>query len=186
MLVVAVFGLAGYSYQQRMTAASARDEAYSREVAVEARQLRGQDTPLAAQLSLAAYGIARTPEALASVLESAGTPSAARLTDSASVVESVSLNAGHGLLAATAADGTLRLWNVAHPGRPAPIGGPLVSDSSSPLYTTAISPDGTVLAAAGGRQISLWNVADPSRPVPFGKPLAGPADRCTRWRQPGR
>ena len=83
MLVVAVFGLAGYSYQQRMTAATARNDADSREVAVEAGQLRGQDTPLAAQLSLAAYGIARTPEALASVLESSGTPSAARLTDSA-------------------------------------------------------------------------------------------------------
>ena len=46
---------------------------------------------------------------------------------------------------------------------------------SSPLYTTAISPDGTVLAAAGAdRQVSLWNITDPSRPIPFGKPLAGP------------
>ena len=177
VLVVAVFGLAGYSYQQRMTAASARNDAESREVAIAAGQLRGQNTPLAAQLSLAAYGIARTPEALASVLESSGTPSAARLTDSADVVESVSLNPGHGLLAVAAADGTLRLWNVARPGRPAPIGGPLVSNLSSPLYTTAISPDGTTLAAAGAdRKIWLWNITDPSRPIPFGKPLAGPAN----------
>ena len=177
VLVVAVFGLAGYSYQQRMTAASARNNADSREVAIEAGQLRGQDTPLAAQLSLAAYGIARTPGALASVLESSGTPSAARLTDSAGVVESVGLNPGHGLLAVAAADGTLRLWNVARPGHPAPIGGPLVNNLSSPLYTTAISSDGTVLAAAGAdRQVSLWNITDPSRPIPFGKPLAGPAN----------
>jgi WD40 repeat protein/transcriptional regulator with XRE-family HTH domain len=183
VLVVAVFGLAGYSYQQRMTAASARNDADSREVAVEAGQVRGQNTPLAAQLSLAAYGIARTPEALASVLESSGTPSAARLTDSPDLVESVSLNAGHGLLAVAAADGTLRLWNVARPGHPAPLGGPLVNDlhvgvlGSSPLYTTAISPDGTMLAAAGAdRQVWLWNIADPSRPVPFGRPLAGPAN----------
>ena len=176
VLVVAVCGLAGYSYQQRMAAASAREVADSREVAVEAGQVRGQNTPLAAQLSLAAYGIARTPEALASVLESSGTPSAARLTDSSDVVESVSLNPSRSLLAVAAADGTLRLWNVARPGRPASIGGPLVSHLASPLYTTAISPDGTVLAAAGAdRQISLWNIADPSRPVPFGKPLAGPA-----------
>jgi WD40 repeat protein len=179
VLVVAVFGLAGYSYQQRMTAASARNDADSREVAVEAGQLRSQDTPLAAQLSLAAYGIARTPEALASVLESSGTPSAARLTDSPDVVESVSQNPGHGLLAVAAADGTLRLWNVARPGHPAPIGGPLVNDlriGANPLYTTAISPDGTVLAAAGAdRQVSLWNITDPSRPIPFGKPMAGPA-----------
>ena len=177
VLVVAVFGLAGYSYQQRMTAASARNDADSREVAVEAGQLRGQDTSLAAQLSLAAYGIARTPGALASVLESSGTPSAARLTDSSDVVESVSLNPGHGLLAVAAADGTLRLWNVARPGRPTPVGGPLVNDLPSPLYTTAISPDGTILAAAGAdRQVSLWNITDPSRPILFGKPLAGPAN----------
>ena len=177
VLVVAVCGLAGYSYQQRMTAASARNDADSREVAVEAGQVRGQNTPLAAQLSLAAYGIARTPEALASVLESSGTPSAARLTDSPDLVESVSLNPGHGLLAAAAADGTLRLWNMGRPGHPVPLGGPLVKDPVNPLYTTAISPDGTVLAAAGAdRQVSLWNIADPSRPVPLGKPLAGPAN----------
>jgi len=181
VLVVAVFGLAGYSYQQRMQAATARNDAESREVAVEAGQVRGQDTPLAAQLSLAAYGIARTPEALASVLESSGTPLAARLADSPDVVESVSLNPRHGLLAVAAEDGTLRLWNVARPGHPLPLGGPLLGGvpgalGSSPLYTTAISPSGTVLAAAGaGRQISLWSVADPARPVPMGKPLSGPA-----------
>ena len=177
VLVVAVCGLAGYSYQQRMTVASARNNADSREVAVEAGQVRGQNAPLAAQLSLAAYGIARTPEALASVLESSGTPSAAQLADSANVVESVSLNPGRGLLAVAAADGTLRLWNMGRPAHPVPLGGPLVKDLVNPLYTTAISPDGTVLAAAGAdRQVSLWNIADPSRPVPFGKPLAGPAN----------
>ena len=58
------------------------------------------------------------PEARASVLESSGTPSAARLTDSPDVVESVSLNRGRGLLAAAAADGSLRLWNVTKPGHP--------------------------------------------------------------------
>ena len=177
VLAVAVFGLAGYSYQQRMTAASARNDADSREVAVEAGQVRGQNAPLAAQLSLAAYGIARTPDALASVLESSGTPSAARLADSADAVESVSLNPGRGVLAVAAADRTLQLWHVSRPGRPARIGAPLVSNIANPLYTTAISRDGTLLAAAGAdRQISLWNIADPARPLPLGKPLSGPAN----------
>ena len=176
VLAVAVAGLAGYSFQQRMTAAAARNNADSREVAVEAGQVRGQNAPLAAQLSLAAYGIARTPEALASVLESSGSPSAARLIDSPDVVESVSLNRGRGLLAVAAADGTLRLWNATRPGHPVPLGGPLVSDRSSPLYSTAISPSGTMLAVAGaGRQVSLWNLADPARPRPAGPPLTGPA-----------
>ena len=166
VLVVAVFGLAGYSYQQRMTAASARNNADSREVAIEAGQLRGQDTPLAAQLSLAAYGIARTPEALASVLESSGTPSAARLTDSPGVVESVGLNPGHGLLAVAAADGTLRLWNVARPGHPVPIGGPLVNNLGrpSPLVHHGDQPGGDRAGRGRGRPAGL--AVEHRRPVP--------------------
>jgi len=175
VLVVVVVGLAGYSFQQRATAATARDDADSREVAVMAGQLRGQDVPLAAQLSVAAYGIARTPEADASLLESSGTPSAAQLTDAPELVQAVSLSPSHTLLAVAAANGTLRLWNVASPSHPAGVGGPLMNYRDSPLYTTAISPDGKILAAAGaGRTVSLWNITDPGRPIPVGKPLTGP------------
>ena len=45
VLVVAVFGLAGYSYQQRTTAAAARNDADSREVAVEAGGQRRRQDP---------------------------------------------------------------------------------------------------------------------------------------------
>jgi WD40 repeat protein/transcriptional regulator with XRE-family HTH domain len=176
-LVIAVLGLAVYAFQQREAVATARDDADSREVAIEASQVRGQDVPLAAQLSAAAYAIAPTPQAAASLLESSGTASAARLLDSAGVVESVGLSPDRRLLAVAAADGTLRLWNVATPGRPAPVGAPLESDSNAPLYTTSFSPDGRVLAAAGaGRTISLWDVSDPAHPVRLGKPLTGPAN----------
>src|ERR1700722_5153886 len=176
VLVVVVVGLAGYSFQQRATAATARDDADSREVAVMAGQLRGADVPLAAQLSVAAYGIARTPEADASLLESSGTPSAAQLTDSPDVVQAVSLSPSHTLLAVAAADGTLRLWNVASPSHPVPEDGPLMDYRDNPLYTTAISPNGKILAAAGAdHAVSLWNITAPDRPTPLGKPLTGPA-----------
>jgi WD40 repeat protein/transcriptional regulator with XRE-family HTH domain len=176
VLVVVVVGLAGYSFQQRATAGAARDDADSREVALMAGQLRGADVPLAAQLSVAAYGIARTPEADASLLESSGTPSAAQLTDAPDAVQAVSLSPRHTLLAVAAADGTLRLWNVASPSHPARLGGPLANYRDSPLYTTAISPDGKILAAAGAdKTISLWNITDPDRPIPLGQPLTGPA-----------
>ena len=175
VLVIAVVALAGYSFQQRAEASAARDDADSREVAIMAGQVRGQNVPLAAQLSLAAYGIARTPEATASLLESSGTPSAARLIDSPDVVQSASLSPSHALLAVAAADGTLRLWDVASPGHPVPVGGPLVKEGDQPLYTTAFGPGGKILAAAGAdHTVSLWNIADPARPIPFGKPLTGP------------
>jgi len=176
VLVVAVGVLAGYSFQQRHAATVARDDANSREIALEAGQVRGQDAPLAADLSVAAYDTARTPQATASLLESTGAPSAARLLDSAGVVQSVSLSPDHALLAVAAADGTLRLWDVAAPGHPVPVGAPLVRADDSPLYATAFSPDGKILAAAGaGRTVQLWDVSRPAHPVRLGR-LTGPGN----------
>jgi len=177
VLLVAVCGLAAYAFQQRQTAATARDDANSREMAVEAGQVRSLDAPVAAQLSVAAYRTAQTPQAVASLIESTGSPSAERILDSAGVVQSVSLTPDHKVLAVAAADGSLRLWNVARSGHPVPMGGPLAHDSADPLYTTAFSPNGDILAAAGaGRSISLWNVTDPAHPVLLGKPLTGPTN----------
>ena len=65
------------------------------------------------------------------------------------MVQSVSLSPDRRLLAVAAADGTLRLWDVASPGHPVPVGAPLEEASDSPLYATAFSPDGKILAAAG-------------------------------------
>ncbi len=175
VLVVAACGLAAYAFQQRQEAGTARDDANSREIAVEAGQVRGLDASVAAQLSVAAYGMARTPQAVASLIESTGSPTAERILDSAGVVESVSLAPDRRVLAVAAADGSLRLWNVARPGHPESIGGPLEHDTADPLYTTAFSPNGKILAAAGaGRSISLWNVSNPAHPVRLGKPLTGP------------
>ncbi|MGH3191538.1 MAG: hypothetical protein ACRDOL_30695, partial [Streptosporangiaceae bacterium] len=176
VLVVAVGTLAGFAFQQRQAATSARDDANSREIAVEAGQVRGQDAPLAAQLSVAAYDTAHTPQATASLLESSGSPSAARLLDSAGLVQSVSLSPDRRMLAVAAADGTLRLWDVASPGRPVPVGAPLDPASDSPLYATSFSPNGRILAAAGaGRVVQLWDVSRPGHPVRLGR-LTGPAN----------
>jgi WD40 repeat protein/transcriptional regulator with XRE-family HTH domain len=166
VLVLAVAALAGVAFQQRHVATTARDDANSREIALQAGQVRGQDAPLAAQLSVAAYDTARTPQATASLLESTGSPSAARILDSADLVQSVSLSPDHRLLAVAAADGSLRLWNIASPGHPVPVGAPLDRASDSPLYATAFSPDGQILAVAGaGRTVQLWDVGRTGRPV---------------------
>jgi WD40 repeat protein len=176
VLVVAVGTLAGFAFQQRQAATSARDDANSREIAVEAGQVRGQDAPLAAQLSVAAYATAHTPQATASLLESSGSPSAARLLDSAGLVQSVSLSPDRRLLAAAGADGTLRLWDVTSPGHPVSAGAALDPASDSPLYATAFSPNGKILAAAGaGRVVQLWDVSRPGHPVRLGR-LTGPAN----------
>jgi WD40 repeat protein len=185
VLVVLTIGLAGYAFQQRQAATSARDNAtaarntaQSREVAIEADQVRGQNAGLAAQLSLAAYRIAPTADARASLLESSGSPAEARLSDSADVVEAVSLSPDHHVLAVAAADGTLRLWDVTRPGHPVRLGPTLQPrNRNDPLYSVAFSPAGSLLAAAGaGREVVLWNVANPAHPVRLPVALTGPAN----------
>jgi WD40 repeat protein/transcriptional regulator with XRE-family HTH domain len=182
VLVVLTFGLAAYSFQQREAAdtardvaTTARDNADSREVAIEADQIRGQNVSLAAQLSLAAYRIAATSEARSSLLESSGTPAAARLIDSLGVVQAVALSPDHRLLAVAASDGTLRLWDVASPGHPVPVGAPLLRASGAPLYATAFSPNGQVLAAAGeSKTVMLWDVSRSGHPTRITAELTGP------------
>jgi len=175
VLVLATVALAGYAFQQREVATTARNDAQSREVAIEASQIRDQSVSLAGQLSLAAYRIAPTAQARAALLEASGTPAAARLADSADVVQSVSLSPDHRVLAVAAADGTLRLWDVARPARPVPLGRSLTAVDRSPLYTTAFAPNGRLLAAAGtAGTVQLWDVSDPGHPVRLKVPLSGP------------
>ena len=184
VLVIVTVALAGYAFQQREAATSAqdgataaRDTAQSREVAIEADQVRGQSAGLAAQLSMAAYRIAPTADARASLLESTGTPAAARIIDSAGVVQAVSLSPDHRVLAVAAADGTLRLWDVARPGHPVPMGAPLLpANRLEPVYAVAFSPDGSLLAAAGATgTVTLWEMRTAGRPARLGSPLTGPA-----------
>ena len=173
-LAVLSGGLAAYAFQQRHSAAAARNQADSREVALEAEQLLGQDPALAAQLSDTAYRISPTRLALASLLESAAYPVAARFSDTSSLVQAVALTPSRRVLAVAAADGTLRLWNVARPGRPVPLG-PSLTRPGQTLYAAAISPSGGILAAAGAAgTVALWDIADPGHPVPLGRPLTGP------------
>ncbi|MGD0702341.1 MAG: helix-turn-helix domain-containing protein [Trebonia sp.] len=189
VLVVAVAGLTAYAFSQRQDATSAeasairsevgaigeRDQADSREAAFVADQLRNTDPSAAAQLSVAGYRIAQTPQATASLLDASGTSFATEIADSASPVQAVAFSPDHRLLVAAGADGTLRLWNVAVPGHPVAVATLARADKALPLYTAAFSPDGRVIAAAGaGKVVGLWAVSGSGSVVPLGRPLTGP------------
>ncbi len=177
LAVVLLFtaALAGYAMDQRSAMGQQRNQADSRQDAAEAMDLRDQDPTLADQLSLAAYRAAPTTQARGSLLTSSATPLAARLLGPSDAVQSVALSPDHRLLAAAAADGTVRLWDVSQPDHPVSLGGPFVRQRQA-IYAVAFSPDGTVLAAAGASgQVQLWNVARPSRPARLDPTLTGPA-----------
>jgi WD40 repeat protein len=179
-LVLAVAGLSGYAFTQRSaardsegTALRAASTANSRDVAFTADQLRSQDPAVAAQLSASADAFARTPQATASLLESSGAPSVARIDDSAGIVQWVTVSPDRRLLAAAGADGTLRLWNVAEPGHPVLVRGLLPANSAHPLYAAAFSPNGKLLAAAGADHVvTLWTVSG-TKATRLARPLSG-------------
>jgi WD40 repeat protein/transcriptional regulator with XRE-family HTH domain len=173
-LFLVTVGLTAYAFQQRQEANTAKNLAESRTVAVEADEVRPDNPALAAQLSLAAYRITPSAGALASLLESSGVPMAARILDSDRDVQAVALAPSHRLLAVTAADGTLRLWNVSQPGHPYQVDRVCNLGPFNPLYAAAFSPDGDILAAAGADgTVSLYRVTNPRHLVPVGGTLTG-------------
>jgi WD40 repeat protein len=67
-----------------------------------------------------------------------------------------------------------RLWSVADPARPVPLGRPLTGPASYAI-SVAFSPHGGVLAiGSADKTVRLWSVANPARPRPLGSPLTGP------------
>jgi WD40 repeat protein len=77
--------------------------------------------------------------------------------------ESVAFRPDGAILATGADDGTVRLWSLAGPARPAPLA--TLKDSGTYVYTVAYAPDGKTLAAASTDDVTkLWNVASPAAP----------------------
>lgn len=109
------------------------------------------------------------------------TPLGRPLTGPTNTIYSIAFSSDGRLLVAGSADGTVRLWDVANPERPTPVGRALkvpgAAGAGGYVQSVAFSADGRTLAAGTSvKTVWLWNVSRPAAPAAFrGMPLRGPA-----------
>lgn len=168
--------LSAYAFRQRAAATEQRNLAVSRQVAIEANQLRTNDVALAAQLSLAAYRIAPTPEARSSVLDSYAGPAETRIVGPAGVMQTVALTGDGHVMATAGTNSAIQLWDLKQRGRPVAYARPLTGHTDT-VYSVAFSPNSRILASGSGdRTVRLWDVSIPSEALQLGAPLFGPTN----------
>ncbi|MFM9553920.1 XRE family transcriptional regulator [Streptomyces caniscabiei] len=163
VLLVLTTTTAALAVRAQRTADEQRDVVGSQRAADRAAALRTVDPALAAQLSLAAYRLAPTPEARGGVLSTFATPYATRLTGPPGAVTAVAFSADGRVLVTGDSERTVRLRRVPdahHPGAPVTLG-----RLGGPVRTLAVRSDGRLLAAGGeDGTVALWNIGDPRRP----------------------
>lgn len=163
LLVLAVVATT-YAISAQRSTDRQRRIALSQTVASKATTLRRSDPALAAQLSLAAYRLAPTAEARASVLAVFPFPYRQRLSGHTGNLNSVAFSPDSRTLVTTSHDRTALLWDVADPRRPTTAA--VLTTHTGTVNDAAFRPDGQVLATAGwDRTAKLWNVSEPRRPV---------------------
>ncbi|WP_438295549.1 nSTAND1 domain-containing NTPase [Streptomyces sp. HUAS TT7] len=162
VLVAAATTVIAFRAQQNAT--GQRNIALSQKAAAQATVMRAANPALSAQLSLAAYRLAGTPEARGSLLSAFALPYAARLTGHESIVESAAFSPDGRTLATSSDDRTARLWDVTDPHRAIRLA--TLTGHSNAIRSVAFSPNGHALATASDDATTqLWDVADPRRPV---------------------
>ncbi|MGO8891339.1 MAG: toll/interleukin-1 receptor domain-containing protein, partial [Streptosporangiaceae bacterium] len=150
--------------------AQQRNLATYKQTVAEGLQFGSSDTPLAAQLNLAAYHMQGGQDLASLLLSMENTPLSSALAAGTKPVYSVAFTPDSHTLASGDSDGTVRLWDVADPAHPRLLGQPLVSAHA--VYSVTLSPDGRTLAAGDAYgTIRLWNIADPAHPRLYGVPL---------------
>lgn len=164
----------------RTDALDARNNALSRQLALTAAKLRDTDPALAAQISVAGHGIARTTESRSALLESSSSVLPVRFLGGAGPT-ALDVSADGAVVAVSdATDGSVQLFTRTN--------GRLVrakkfmprQRQGVVVYALALSPDGRTLAVGDvDATITLWRVFDPHEPKLLTAPMSasGPVER---------
>ena len=174
LLTVLAVAASAFAFYQRSAAVGQRDQAIYNQVVAEALQFGTSDTTLATQLTLAAYRLQPTQDLASRLLDSENTPLSPPLAAGAGSVNSVAFSPGEHTLASGSANGMIRLWDIADPGHPRPLGQPVTAGGAAAIDSAAFSSVGHLLASGSNDDtIQLWDVADPVHPRPLGLPQLG-------------
>ncbi|MEU7061333.1 helix-turn-helix domain-containing protein [Streptomyces sp. NPDC046197] len=175
-LLVLASTVAVIAFQQRSLARAGRDRAVAEQVVAEAGQLNATDPSLAARMYVAAHRLRSDREAAAGLLDTQNMALSSVLPGHTQAVYAVAFSPDGRTLATGAGDDTIRLWSLADPSHPVPLGKPLTGHTNW-VYWLEFSPDGHTLASASrDRTARLWDVRDPLHPRALGSPLTGHSD----------
>ena len=165
VLVVVSFGSAGYAFRAGRSATHARDEALSRQVAIESARARDLDPALAEQLALVAYRISPTLDARSALLDATSDGVVHRLAGSAGPTLIRINPAGTVMAVSDAVSGAVVLRRYAGD-RPGDRLAVVPGDAGKAVFALAFSPDGNTLAFGGeAGRVRLVDVRDPARPA---------------------
>ncbi|MFE7132456.1 hypothetical protein ACFVIM_16520 [Streptomyces sp. NPDC057638] len=172
-----------YAVRTSRDADRQRDASLSRFVASQADAMRALDPALALQLSLAGFRLAPTTQARGSVLSAFSTPYATQLTPrrhgpplvgNIPYGRTAALSPTRPLAATAAGDGTVRLWDVRDPHRPAERR--VFARHKAVVCAVAFGSGGTTLASAdrAGR-VLVWPVVqgDDREVIDLERPVCG-------------
>jgi WD40 repeat protein/transcriptional regulator with XRE-family HTH domain len=181
MLTALAVTAAGVAFSQRAAVIQQRNQVIYNQVNAEALQFGTTDTPLAAQLTLAAYRLQPSQDLASRLLNTENTPLPTPLVAGTGFVTSVAFSPDGHTLASGDSDGTIQLWDLAQPAHPRPLGQPLTSAPGAgqvggpdSVNSVVFSPDGRTLASGDDDgAIQLWDVTDPAHPQPLGSSLTG-------------
>ena len=157
--------LAAVAFNADNNANRARDDALSRQVAIESTELRATDPALAMQLALAAYRLSPTVQARSTLLDATADEMPTRILGPSGPT-GISLSRNGDILAVAESNlDTVALYSLAG-GHPTLLATVPVGPSTADVFAVALSPDGRYLTAGGtAGAVTLWNLGRPAHPA---------------------
>ncbi|MDA8069217.1 MAG: hypothetical protein M0T77_11490, partial [Actinomycetota bacterium] len=163
-LAVAASVLAIVALNASQSAEQARNQALSRQVAIEASDLRKTDPALAMQLALAAYRIAPTVQATSALLDASAGEMPTRLLGPMGPSTIAVSKSGHVLAVAYSNRDLVRVYSLSTT-VPRQLAALTVGPHSDSTFAVALNAAGTLLAAGGtDHRVSLWSLTSPGHP----------------------